>query len=58
MTVAEHVEALRDKHAVLKKAVEEENLRPHPDEFRIADLKRQKLRIKDEIARLEAEARA
>ena len=58
MTVAEHVEALRDKHAALKKAVEEENQRPHPDEFRIAELKRQKLRIKDEIARLEAEARA
>jgi hypothetical protein len=58
MTVAEHVEALRAKHAALKQSVDEENQRPHPDEFRIAELKRQKLRIKDEIARLEAEARA
>jgi hypothetical protein len=58
MTVAEHVEALRAKHAALKQYVEEENQRPHPDEFRIAELKREKLRIKDEIARLEAEAQA
>ena len=58
MTVAEHVEALRAKHAALKQSVEEENQRPHPDEFHIAELKREKLRIKDEIARLEAKAEA
>ena len=56
MTVAEHVDALRAKHATLKQAVEEENLRPHPDDLRIAELKREKLRLKDEIAQLEAEA--
>lgn len=55
MTVAEHVDALRAKHNDLKHAVEEENQRPHPDDLRIAELKREKLRIKDEIARLEAE---
>ena len=55
MTVAEHVEALRTKHAALKEAVETENQRPFPDEFRLAELKREKLRIKDEIVKLEAE---
>ena len=55
MTVAEHVDALRAKHASLKQAVEQENQRPHPDDLHIAELKREKLRIKDEIARLEAE---
>ncbi len=55
MTVVEHVEALRAKHSALKQAVEEENQRPHPDEFRIAELKREKLRIKDEIAKLRGE---
>ena len=55
MTVAEHVDALRAKHATLKQAVEQENQRPHPDDIHIAELKREKLRIKDEIARLEAE---
>ena len=58
MTVAEHVDALRAKHASLKQAVEEENQRPHPDDLHIAELKREKLRIKDEIARLEAEEAA
>ena len=58
MTVAEHVDALRAKHATLKQAVEQENQRPHPDDLHIAELKREKLRIKDEIARLEAELSA
>ncbi len=58
MTVAEHVDALRAKHATLKQAVEDENQRPHPDDLRIAELKREKLRIKDEIARMEASAAA
>ena len=52
MTVAEHVDALRSKHAQLKQAVADENQRPHPDEIRLAELKRQKLRLKDEIAKL------
>ena len=55
MTVAEHVDALRAKHIALKEAVDFEAQRPHPDEFRLAELKREKLRIKDEIAKLESE---
>lgn len=58
MTVVEHVEALRAKHNTLKQAVDQENQRPHPDEFRIAELKREKLRIKDEIAKLQGEDEA
>ena len=53
MSVQEHIEALRSKHLDLKHEIEEENQRPHPDDFRIAELKRQKLRIKDEIALLQ-----
>ena len=55
MTGAEQVDALRAKHIALKEAVDYENQRPHPDEFRLAELKREKLRIKDEIAKLESE---
>lgn len=55
MAVQEHIEALRTKHLDLKHEIEEENQRPHPDDLRIAELKRQKLRIKDEIAILEHE---
>ena len=54
MSVDEHIEALRVKHASLKEAIELENQRPHPDDLRITELKREKLRIKDEIAELNA----
>ena len=49
------VEELRNEHHNLEQQIVEENLRPHPDELRIQALKRQKLRIKDEIARLSPE---
>ncbi len=52
MTVDERIEALRAKHVSLKQAIDEENHRPHPDDMKIAQLKREKLRIKDEIAGL------
>ena len=55
MSAQEHIEALRSKHLVLKHEIDEENQRPHPDDFRITELKRQKLRIKDEIALIECE---
>jgi hypothetical protein len=58
MAVQEHIEALRSKHLDLKHEIEEENQRPHPDDLRIAELKRQKLRIKDEIALLEHDDKA
>jgi len=52
MSVAEHVEALRAKHSALKQAIAEENGRPHPDDIHLQELKKEKLRIKDEIAHL------
>jgi len=50
MTVDERTDSLLVKHASLEKAIDEENQRPHPDDLRLAELKREKLRIKDEIA--------
>ncbi len=55
MNVEERVESLRQKHRDLEDAIEEENRRPMPDSAVLSDLKRQKLRVKDEIARLDAE---
>ena len=52
MSVGEHIETLRAKHASLEEAIDQENLRPHPDDMRIQELKKEKLRIKDEIAGL------
>jgi hypothetical protein len=49
MQTDESIDSLRTKHASLERAIEEENLRPHPDDFRITQLKREKLRVKDEM---------
>lgn len=54
MSVDERLDALRNKHASLKEAIDVENQRPRPDDIRISALKREKLRIKDEIVGLEA----
>ncbi len=43
---------LTDKHRALDRRIQEELARPLSDSLEIAALKRQKLRIKDELARL------
>ena len=53
MSVNDRIEALREKHAPLERAIDEEVHRPFPNQDAITDLKRQKLRIKDEIVQLE-----
>lgn len=53
MSLDERIEALKSKHQALDAQIEEEENRPHPDDIVIHDLKKQKLRIKDEIAALE-----
>ncbi|MGB8273849.1 MAG: YdcH family protein [Alphaproteobacteria bacterium] len=54
MAGQKNIESLQTKHAELEQAIEVENNRPLPDELHIQELKRQKLRIKDEIARMGA----
>jgi len=53
MSLQDRIEALRTRHATLEQAIVQETARPLPDTDAIADLKRQKLRIKDEIFSLE-----
>jgi hypothetical protein len=53
MSGEQRIEALRNKHHSLETAINDQNIRPNPDEYEIASLKKQKLRIKDEIADLE-----
>jgi hypothetical protein len=52
MSFDTHVEQLTQKHAALEATIHEETIRPNPDELRIAQLKKEKLKIKDEIVRL------
>ncbi len=52
MTTASHLSELEKKHATLEKAIDVEVHRPAPDSLRLVDLKKQKLRIKEEITRI------
>jgi uncharacterized protein len=53
MSLQDRIEALREKHAELERALDEENKRPLPNQDAVHGLKRQKLRIKDQIYQLE-----
>ena len=44
-----HQESLTAKHASLDQRITEENLRPFPDMATLARLKKEKLRLKDEL---------
>ena len=52
MTIASHLVELRKKHDALTEMVEQAQRSPGTDDLKIAELKKQKLRIKEEIARL------
>lgn len=54
MSLEDRIQALKTKHQALESAIAEEENRPHPDDVTIHELKKQKLRIKDEIAALAA----
>lgn len=47
-----HHQALETKHASLARKIEEESHRPQPDSALIATLKKQKLRLKEELSSL------
>ena len=49
MSLHDRVESLKAKHADLETAIESQIRSPNPDNSRINDLKRRKLRIKDEL---------
>ena len=53
MSLTSHLQELRKKHAALSVEVEEALKSPSTSDFHITDLKKQKLRLKEEITRLE-----
>jgi hypothetical protein len=55
MSVQAHLSELAAEHKALDAAIVEELAHPSSDDLHIAKLKRRKLHIKDEIARLESE---
>ena len=48
--VEAHMSALEAKHAALDKRIQDEHLRPQPNEILIHDLKKQKLKLKEAIS--------
>ena len=53
MSLGAHLQELRKKHESLSERVEEAQRSPGVDELAIRDLKKQKLRLKEEISRLD-----
>ena len=47
-----HLEALKRKHLAVSDAVEEAQRAPAIDDLKVATMKKKKLRLKEEIARL------
>lgn len=51
--MTDRLDTLKTRHAGLEAEISEEAKKPHPDDTALHALKKEKLRIKDEIARLE-----
>lgn len=56
MSLSSHVEELKKKHHNLSMEVEEAQRAPGVDNLQVAELKKQKLRLKEEIERLSVQA--
>jgi len=56
MSLTSHLHELKKKHEQLSEAVEVAQRSPATDTLEVAQLKKKKLQIKEEIARLSAEA--
>jgi hypothetical protein len=52
MTMDDRIESLKAKHSRLEHEIDEEVHRPLPDAIHVTELKREKLRIKEEILRM------
>jgi hypothetical protein len=57
MALSAHLAELSEKHKLLQRKIEEETARPGSDETEVRRLKREKLRLKDEIERLSKQTR-
>lgn len=54
MALAGHIQELSEKHKKLQELIESEMAHPDWDEVRVAALKKEKLKVKDEMERLRA----
>ena len=54
MTISSHLSELKRKHEALSEQVEAAQRSPGTDDLSISELKKQKLRLKEEMARLQS----
>ncbi len=54
MSVESHIAELEKKHRAIEREIEVELMHPSVDDVKLTSLKRKKLKIKDEMARLQA----
>ena len=52
MSLAPRLRSLEDRHAMLEQRISQEDTRPRPDAGEVQRMKREKLRLKEEIERL------
>ena len=52
MSLQNHLTELERRHDALDREIDEEQIHPAADEARVAELKRRKLLLKDEIVKL------
>ena len=56
MSMQSHLAELERRHKTLESEIEKETLHPAADEAHLHELKKKKLRLKDEITKLKATA--
>lgn len=52
MHLGQRLQSLSTRHAALEARIADEGARPRPDDVQLARLKREKLRLKEEMERL------
>lgn len=52
MSLQNHLTELERRHTALEREIEKEMVHPGSDETKVSELKRRKLHLKDEIAKL------
>jgi len=52
MSLESRLESLKARHATLERSIANEDLRPQPDTSTLSRLKREKLRLKEEMERV------
>ena len=57
MALSAHLQELSERHRQLERRIEEAVARPGSDDVEIRRMKQEKLKLKDEITRLQSETR-